>query len=196
VSGFLFDAKAVRAAIAAGRAERGNAAVLAVVAVYETAAAREPQEPQQPQTGSLPSSCAGTKATTATTASFCDRTIDEIDAIEERAALAADCMPPIYLDAWARLQCQRPLSVSPDRWGTAINDAGLFLDAWGEQAAEFGWSAGELFDIPRDDVRGGLVWFIEGSRIAALSERHARTADGARTFGRRNESEGQTVEPS
>lgn len=141
----------------------------------------------------------GTAGTLGTvSAAFLDPEPVDADAVEERAALAADSVPACYLDAWARLQCQRPLSVSQDRWRTAINDAGLFLDAWGEQAAEYRWSAGELFDVPRDGVRGGLVWFIEGSRIATLSEQHARTADGTRTFGRRNEALGpkDTAEPS
>ena len=33
-------------------------------------------------------------------------------AIEQRAALGADRAPPSYLDAWERLQCQRPVSVT------------------------------------------------------------------------------------
>jgi hypothetical protein len=43
---------------------------------------------------------------------------DDLDAIEERAALAADRVPAGYLDAWARLRRQRPVSatgVSPFR---------------------------------------------------------------------------------
>jgi hypothetical protein len=37
---------------------------------------------------------------------------DDLDAIEERAALAADSVTACYLDAWKRLQCQRPVSVT------------------------------------------------------------------------------------
>jgi hypothetical protein len=33
-------------------------------------------------------------------------------AIEERAGLAADGVPAVYLDAWARLNCQKPFDVS------------------------------------------------------------------------------------
>jgi hypothetical protein len=103
--------------------------------------------------------------------------------IEERAALAAGSVPPLYLDAWARLQCQQPSPVSQERWRTTINDGGLFLDAWGEQAAELGWTAGELFDVPHDGERGGLIWFMQGERIAGLHAQRALT-DGGRTFGR------------
>jgi len=56
---------------------------------------------------------------------------DVADAIEERAALAADSVPACYLDAWARLQCQRPFYPTEEAWQRAIQDAGRFLDAWG-----------------------------------------------------------------
>jgi hypothetical protein len=49
---------------------------------------------------------------------------DDLDAIEERAALAADRVPACYLDACARLQCQRPLSVA----GAALLRTGR--DSW------------------------------------------------------------------
>jgi hypothetical protein len=47
--------------------------------------------------------------------------------------MAADSVPDVYLDAWARLQCQRP-RVPDDEWQLAINDADGFLDAWGRLA--------------------------------------------------------------
>ena len=108
---------------------------------------------------------------------------DDLDAIEERAALAADCVPTRYLNAWARLQCQRPFSVDPDAWRRAINDGGLFLDAWGVDAAKMGWTAAELFDVPSDGRRAGLVWQLKGKRGCALGEDRARLIDG-RTFQR------------
>ena len=40
-------------------------------------------------------------------------------AIEERAGLAADRVPPIYLDAWARLCHQRPGTVMEAEWHQA-----------------------------------------------------------------------------
>ncbi len=49
---------------------------------------------------------------------------DDLDAIEERAAPAADRVPACYLDACARLQCQRPLSVA----GAALLRTGR--DSW------------------------------------------------------------------
>ena len=52
----------------------------------------------------------GTRGTVSTTPFDCGPI--DFDAIEERAALAADSVPTCYLDAWAQLQCHRPLSVA------------------------------------------------------------------------------------
>jgi hypothetical protein len=54
---------------------------------------------------------------------------DDAAALEERAGLAADRVPPVYLDAWARLNCQKPASVSQAEWRLALDDGGRFLDA-------------------------------------------------------------------
>lgn len=78
---------------------------------------------------------------------------DDADAIEERAGLAADRIPPVYLDAWTRLNHQKPARVSDTAWRLALDDGGRFLDAWGKQAVEAEWAPGEFFDVPT-----GLVW--------------------------------------
>jgi hypothetical protein len=104
---------------------------------------------------------------------------DEIAvAIEERAAPAGDRVPAVYLDAWARFQCQRPFSVDPDPWQRAINDAGLFLDGWGAEAAAAGWTAGALFDVPRDGCPGGIVWRLAGGRVESVAADRVRLNDG------------------
>ena len=36
-----------------------------------------------------------------------------------------------------------------------------FLDQWGKLADSFGWSPGDLFDVPRDG-RSGLAWWLQG----------------------------------
>ena len=105
------------------------------------------------------------------------------DAIEERAALCADAIPAIYLDAWARLNHQKPMRVSDADWRRALDDGGRFLDAWGREAAEWGWTAGELFDVPREGQVGGLIWFLAGERVAAFGPEYART-EGGRFFER------------
>jgi hypothetical protein len=101
----------------------------------------------------------------------------DTDAIEERAALAAESVPACYLEAWARLQCQRPPSLAESEWRQAIDDAGLFLDAWGANAAAMLWSADELFGVPHEG-RTGLVWQLKGRRVDAMGADQARLADG------------------
>ena len=90
--------------------------------------------------------------------------LDLADAIEERVALAAGRVPPVFLDAWARLNCQKPFAVSEAEWRLALDDGGRFLDAWGCDAAELGWTPGELFD-----VMSGLVWRLNGQRAKAFN---------------------------
>ncbi len=99
--------------------------------------------------------------------------------IEERAGLAADRVPAAYLDAWARLNHQRPFDVSEAQWRLALDDGGRFLDAWGSEAAETGWTPGELFD-----VTAGLVWRLAGDQVDAIGADHVRLSDG-RTIARR-----------
>ena len=94
-------------------------------------------------------------------------------AIEERAGLAADRVPPVYLDAWARLNCQKPASVSETEWRLALDDGGRFLDAWGNEAAEMGWTPGDLFD-----VTAGLAWRLAGERVETIGADHVRLSDG------------------
>jgi hypothetical protein len=102
----------------------------------------------------------------------------DFDAIEERAAMAADCVPACYLDAWARLQCQRPFSIDPDLWRQTVNDAGLFLDCWGSDATRMRWTVGELFEMPPGLPPGGLVWQLKGERVNELGKYRARLTDG------------------
>jgi TubC N-terminal docking domain len=87
--------------------------------------------------------------------------------IEERAAMAGG-VPGPYLYTWARLQYQRPFGASDQEWWQVIDDAGRFLDQWGSRAVEFGWTAGDLFDVPRDGKPGGLVWFLGGEAFRQL----------------------------
>ncbi len=92
---------------------------------------------------------------------------------DERAGMAADRVPAVYLDAWARLQCHKPATATDQQWRLVINDAGLFLDRWGSEAAKAGWTAGDLFDMP-----GGLVWFICRENVEVIGSDHARMGDG------------------
>jgi hypothetical protein len=85
---------------------------------------------------------------------------------------AMDSVPKRYLAAWGQFQCQCPASVTEQAWRQAIDDAGRFLDQWGSLAVEFGWSPGDLFDVPRDGAMG-LAWWLKGRAVTALGPEHA-----------------------
>jgi hypothetical protein len=108
--------------------------------------------------------------------------IAEIEA-GERIGMAAGSVAEPYLDAWARIQCHKPMQVSDEEWRQAIDDAGKFLDTWSSLALEFGWTTGDLFDVPRDGSPGGLVWFLVGETVRALRPALATTESG-RDFSR------------
>lgn len=135
--------------------------------------ARKPPELQPLQPLHIECSEAGKKTGDAVAAHVASPIAPDDDAIEERAALAADCAPSCYLDSWARLNHQKPANVSEAEWRLALDDGGRFLDAWGSEAAETEWIPGELFD-----VSAGLVWKLAGACVEALGPDHARLSDG------------------
>ena len=99
----------------------------------------------------------------------------EIDdaAFDECAGMAADSVPAVYLDEWARLNCRRPANVTEADWRQALDDGGRFLDAWGSMAAEWQWSVADIFD-----VSAGLIWKIAGRAVEAFGPEYARFDDG------------------
>ena len=99
-------------------------------------------------------------------------------AIDERAALAAECVPAVYLDVWARIQVVRPVWAGADEWPGLIDAAGRFLDQWGAMAAGFGWTPEDLFG------REGLIRAPGGETVRALGPEQATLTDG-RTYERK-----------
>ena len=97
----------------------------------------------------------------------------DFDAIEERAALVSETCPAPFVDAFARLNHQKPSAVSAARWRLALDDGGRFLDAWGPEAAALRWTPGDLFD-----AMSGLVWRLTGECVEAIGEDHFRLSDG------------------
>jgi TubC N-terminal docking domain len=92
--------------------------------------------------------------------------------LEERRGMASNGVPERYPDAWATFQLQCPGGVTEQTWRQAIDDAGRFLAQWGKLADSFGWSPGDLFDVPRDGAMG-LVWWLKGRTVSALGSEHA-----------------------
>ena len=70
------------------------------------------------------------------------------------------------------------MAVSDAQWSRALDDAGRFLDGWGAEAAKMQWSAGELFDLPREGRPAGIVWQLKGERVDALGADHVRLSGG------------------
>ena len=107
-----------------------------------------------------------------------ERATESSGVIEERVALVSEACPAPYADTFARLNHQKPITVSDAQWSRALDDAGRFLDDWGAEAAAMQWGAGELFDVPREGRPGGLVWQLRGERVEAHGADHARTENG------------------
>ncbi len=101
---------------------------------------------------------------------------------DRREAMALEGgVPATFARAFAALQLSRPATVSAARWERAINDAGLFLDAWGSEAERLGWASGDVLG-PSTDGRS-LAWTLDGARVSTLTTETALLDDG-RTFRR------------
>ena len=94
---------------------------------------------------------------------------DRDGTLDEREAMALEGgVSSTFARLFAVLQVARPASVNEDRWYQAINDAGLFLDEWGQIAERLGWSARDL--IGPAYTPAALAWSLQG--------RPGRDADG------------------
>ena len=101
----------------------------------------------------------------------------------ERAAIAVELgkVPPVYADAFARLQCQRLTGIPHDWQARTADMAGQLLDRHGAALVTLGWPVAAIFDSPLvlatagtsaalDLRRAGLVWQMrEGDTIERLT---------------------------
>ncbi len=95
------------------------------------------------------------------------------DELEERAAMAMEGgVPALCVDAFARMQVVHSILLAREQWARIVDDAGRFLDAWGEAAVRLGWSSDDLFG------GGGLIAALKGSAVTALSSEVAILLDG------------------
>ena len=102
--------------------------------------------------------------------------------LDERQAIAEmeGGIPPLYSAGFARLQLTPPPGLSVSRWLQAVDDAGRFLDAFGQPAQALGWRADDLF---RSD---GLVLALQGAHVTELTSTTAVLSDG-RSVSRREQ---------
>jgi hypothetical protein len=98
----------------------------------------------------------------------------EADMIE-RAGLCVDGFPAIYLDAWVRLNCQKPMRVSEADWRRALDDGRHFFDTWGWVCRSgWEWPPDELFEAPCVDSGGGLIWRLQGRTVVSYGPDYVR----------------------
>jgi hypothetical protein len=91
-------------------------------------------------------------------------------------------------------QRPRPLGIPPHRWRLFVENTKQFVASpWARRAADFGWTANELFGSryasPHEHLEGaGLLWNLGGGQLVQLHRHGAAfiTEDGrVRTFHRR-----------
>ena len=82
-------------------------------------------------------------------------------------------VPALYAPQFAAMQVVIPDSSRSvaDRL-QVIDDAGRFLDAWGQEAERLGLSPDALLGP------GGLVWALKGRSVVALTREGAQISDG------------------
>jgi hypothetical protein len=78
----------------------------------------------------------------------CSLKLVSISGIEERNAVATGRVPEPCLDAWTRLQCQKPMRVSDANGGKPSMTRASSSTNGEALALEFQWTPGDLFDIP------------------------------------------------
>ena len=120
--------------------------------------------------------------------------------VEERAALIeyGPAVPRAWAEGFARLDCATPVGgFREDRWRRLIDDGGVFLDQWGNEAAALGWNVADVFGVDptvpdaRFD-RMGLLPLIAGGRVVSIDTNSAtiRTKTGGILRYRRTERTG------
>ena len=99
-------------------------------------------------------------------------------------------IPEAYAEAFAQLQIAQPIGVHHPEWLRAIDDAGRFLDQWGNVAAQLQWSAEDIFKKPAaltvktpplDLGTFGLCWVVHGRNVVALDACSATSGDRRRS---------------
>ena len=80
----------------------------------------------------------------------------------------------LWAEGFARLNCASPIrGFSAETWQRLINDGGVFLDLWGNEASALGWTVADVFGVDptvpaaRFD-RMGLIPLINGGAVAAI----------------------------
>lgn len=111
------------------------------------------------------------------------------DTFQERTAIIqANGLPREWAEGFALLcTMPRPSLYTAEAWQSIVDDAGVFLDRWGRQAACLGWQAHEVFGVHskapnhRYDAMG-LIVLLQGRPVTAITAETARVDCGAGVF--------------
>jgi hypothetical protein len=110
-------------------------------------------------------------------------------------------IPEPYAATIAALEQRCPDHIDTADWQKAIEDGRRFIGRWGELTASFGWTARDLFGLPRIPEKlalnyrrlsrydeTGLIWLLRGRPVVALSDATAAIEQptGAITIYRKN----------
>jgi hypothetical protein len=92
-------------------------------------------------------------------------------------------VPEPYAVTMAALEQRCPDYIDTADWQKAIEDGRRFVGLWGEQTARLGWTARDLFGLPRIPEKPapnyrrlsrydetGLIWLLKGRPVVALTE--------------------------
>jgi hypothetical protein len=105
-------------------------------------------------------------------------TFEHSEHFEQRLENASVAGPTPFAHFLAALQARQPQGVDGFRWREALKDGRRFLETWGSQAANLGWTANDLFGLhpieplARYDAKG-LVWLLHGRPVVALTATEA-----------------------
>jgi hypothetical protein len=81
-------------------------------------------------------------------------------------------VPDAYAAAFVNMQ------MTAAAWNQAVNDAGIFLDRWGQVALNQGWTASEIFASDSMLPTGGLVSRLRGRVVVSVTGYAARIEMG------------------
>jgi len=106
------------------------------------------------------------------------RTFEHFEQFEQGLENASLAGPTPFGEALTELVNHRPEGVGEARWHEALRDGRSFVEMWGRQATDLGWTANDLFGLhpivplARYDAMG-FVWLLHGRPIVALTATEA-----------------------
>lgn len=105
-------------------------------------------------------------------------TFEHSEHFEQRLENASVAGPTSFAHVLTALLARQPQGVDGFRWREALKDGRRFLETWGSQAANLGWTANDLFglhpiaSLARFDAMS-LVWLLHGRPVVALTSTEA-----------------------